>query len=203
MPKRNNFFKNFVKEMKHIQETVWNDSSLEYLKLDSNKEKGNPLGSMLNLLLCREENNILELTINYLQDREIEINTLCFDGMLIKGDYYNDTNLIEKLNILTNEYGIKWSYKQHDQSLTIPRDFIYTESPPEDLTEKEYADLFCNEYKNVFIRGDTSYYNINEYGIYTPIKYGKEFIRTKLLTDYNHFKFLQKDKNPSFIKAES
>jgi len=193
-PKVNTFFKNFDKEMKDIQNFLWNLEKYNFIKNDVDITKGNTRGSFINLILCKYENEILELTMNYLQDIGYEINTLCFDGLLIKGNHYENTELIEKLDNLTKDWNIKWSYKAHDTSLTIPDNFIYGEKE-DDLTEKEYADIFCEQYKNVMVRGNNNTYVINEFGIYTIIKNPKEFLRCKLLNEYNHYKFLQKDKN--------
>ena len=194
-PKINTFFKHFDKEMKDIQNFLWNLDQYSFIKNDVDTTKGNTRGSFINLILCKYENELLELTINYLQDIGYEINTLCFDGLLIKGNHYENTELIDKLNSLTKNWDIKWSYKPHDTSITIPPNFIYNENSQEDLTEKEYADIFCEQYKNLIVRGDKNSYLVNEFGIYTKITNVKEHVRSILLKDYFHYKFLQKDKN--------
>ena len=197
-PKINQFFKNFDKEMKDVQNFLWNLEKYNFIKNDVDTTKGNTRGSFLNLILCKYENEIIELTVNYLTDIGYEINTLCFDGLLIKGNHYDNVDLIEKLDNLTKNWNIKWSYKPHDTSIYIPNDFIFG-AKEEDLTEKEYADIFCEQYKNAIVRGCNNLYNINEYGIYTIVKNPKEFLRCKLLNEYTHYKFLQKDKNISAV----
>lgn len=193
-PKRNTFFKAFDREMKAIQETLWTRDEFAYIKSDADHEKGNPLGSFLNLILCRYENDILELVINWLQDQSYEPSTLCFDGLLVKGNHYDNGGLIESLNSLTSDWDIQWAFKAHDTTLTIPDDFIYGDTQ-EDLTEKEYADIFCDQYKGQVVRGLSKSYVLNQHGIYIHTKNPKEFIRAKLLNEYQHYKFLQKDKN--------
>lgn len=197
-PKINQFFKNFDKEMKDIQNFLWSLEKYNFIKSDVDTSKGNTRGSFLNLILCKCENEILELTVNYLIDMGYEINTLCFDGLLIKGSHYDNTDIIEKLDNLTKNWDIRWSYKPHDKTISIPNDFIFG-AKEEDLTEKEYADIFCETYKLQIIRGLNNLYYINEYGIYIIVKNPKEFFRYKLLNEYNHYKFLQKDKNISSV----
>ena len=58
---KNEFLKGFDKEMKGIQEYFYKKYKSKY----NSSNKDNPKGSILNILLCIEENNVLRKVINY------------------------------------------------------------------------------------------------------------------------------------------
>ena len=57
----------------------------------------NENGSLINHLLCHFENKILQLMIQHIQKKIIEICALMFDGLMVYGDYYKDENLLKEL----------------------------------------------------------------------------------------------------------
>jgi hypothetical protein len=57
--------------------------------------------------------------IQHIQQKEIEICALMFDGFMVYGDYYKDENLLKELEEVIQEYGVKLSYKEHNQDLIV------------------------------------------------------------------------------------
>jgi len=107
-------FKEFDKEMKVIQKLL-----LEKYPDFKTTKTYNENGSLINHVLCHFENKILQLMIQHIQQKNIEICALMFDGFMVYGDYYKDENLLKELEEVIQEYGVKLSYKEHNQDLIV------------------------------------------------------------------------------------
>lgn len=121
--------KAYDKEMKAIQKELV--KLPEYQKLQETipeyKLTLNYNGSVVNRILCYYENIVLNLCIHVLNKRGIEIAILMFDGLMVYGDYYQDTELLREIENYVEEQlpelNMKWAYKPHDDTLQIPEDF--------------------------------------------------------------------------------
>jgi len=98
-------------DIKRIQDTLWNDKENEIVNLvdRSTITSTNKRGSLINRVLGIIENNILQGVITDLEDK---VSVPYYDGAFIDNSI-NTTELINKLNDTTSEYGIKWSHKEH------------------------------------------------------------------------------------------
>lgn len=142
---KNEFLKGFDKEIKKIQDYFHNKYSETYHQTN---EK-NPKGSLLNKLLCIEENRILQKIINYCKNNQIKICNPMFDGLLI-----NKTGMVDEFNKITINDGVKWSIKPHDNTIFIDEDelanpMLYINVKQE--FEKEHfiienPFMYCREY---------------------------------------------------------
>lgn len=121
----NMFFKNFDKECKIIQKQIIDLPKYKHI-VDSVPETKlyNEQGSAFNRIMCVYENKILQSLISFLRNDNINIRALCFDGLLMEGDYYDNRNLLDGItNHINNEFeglNMKWSYKEHCSSIVIP-----------------------------------------------------------------------------------
>jgi hypothetical protein len=122
-------FREFDKEMKTIQKSL-----LPHYPNIKTTKTYNENGSMVNHILCHYENEILQILIDTISKKSIEICALMFDGLMVYGDYYNDQNLLEELESAIKEYGICLSYKEHNTDLVIDG-----EPDPITLSEHEMA----------------------------------------------------------------
>ena len=102
---RNNHYEFMEHFYKHCCKTT--DMRKFYDKAKNKIE--NKYGSCLNNYFCDEENNILQKIISYIEDNDIEISTLCFDGLQV---YKKDVNDIDALLKGLNEY-IQDEYPSH------------------------------------------------------------------------------------------
>ena len=117
-------FKKFDKECKEIQKKI---TGLECYKhiVDSvpSSRTYNWLGSAINRILCVYENKILQEVVNFLNKKEIEIAALCFDGLLMYGNYYDNMDLLIELEeyIETKFPGLKmeFDYKEHADDISM------------------------------------------------------------------------------------
>ena len=103
-----------IEEYKNIVDTVPED-------------KENKVGSAFNRIIIYYENQILHHLVKFLTEKNIEICTLMFDGLLIYGNYYNNSNLLEEISSYIERQivglNMKWTYKEHNDTLKIPDDF--------------------------------------------------------------------------------
>ena len=122
-------FREFDKEMKTIQKSL-----LPHYPHIKTTKTYNENGSIINHILCHYENKILNELIETISKKNIEICALMFDGLMIYGDYYNDRDLLAELEASIQEYGIRLSYKEHNQDLIVEG-----EPDPIQLSENEIA----------------------------------------------------------------
>lgn len=117
---KNNNFLNFDKEMKEIQNKIWDlykDELYKYVKNETNQK-----GKLINLVLCKYENDCLQEAIKIMEDKKIEIQTPMFDGCTIYKSKYNVDDIISILNknfknIDNQRVNIEWTLKPHNLEL--------------------------------------------------------------------------------------
>jgi hypothetical protein len=119
--------KDFSKEIIAIQKKIMTIPEFAGIAETVEGKKWNKSGSYLNKCLCIYENNILQCVKDYLITRGYIIRCLAFDGLMIDGNHYNDTDLLTSIQDIVNSkfenLDIKFSYKSHDNSVIIPADF--------------------------------------------------------------------------------
>ena len=123
---KNPFFNAFDKEMKDIQKTLYGLPQYAlYMSTPETKEY-NWLGSSLNRILCKYENDILQVAIKTLTALGIEIAVLMFDGCMV---YHPAVEaVLEKIthdvDLAFPNLNMKWKYKEHTTDLNIPDDWV-------------------------------------------------------------------------------
>ena len=116
---KDSFFIKYDNELKNIQNSLCSineykeivDSVPEYKKLY------NWNGCAINRILCYYEKKILQTAIETIKSLNIEIAALMFDGLMIYGNYYEDNNLLKKIEKTVEQkfkgLNMKWEYKKH------------------------------------------------------------------------------------------
>ena len=116
---KNKYFLSYDKEIKTIQQSL----KLHYkedLKIIEKQGTANIEGRLTNILLCKIENEILQKNIEYVSKiYNLIVNVPMFDGFMVDIKSIEDRRLdintiINKLDYLSLEYGIKWSLKNHN-----------------------------------------------------------------------------------------
>ena len=110
---KNEFYKKFDAEMKIIQTKFIKIYENEFKQIEK-KNKDNLNGKLLNSILCKYENIILQKAMSKMGSFKIRVPML--DGFMVD---IRDVNfpiemIINTLNKETEEYNIKWSNKNHD-----------------------------------------------------------------------------------------
>lgn len=116
---KSKLFIEFDKETSEITQQIYNiiKNDDEYKKYDISPE-WNYQGKLVNLLLCEKENEYLQMAINYLNEKNIKISTLMFDGLMVyKNDNYDINNVIDDLNNIFKNINIEWDIKKHNIEL--------------------------------------------------------------------------------------
>lgn len=137
---KNAFFKDFDREMKGIQRELLDIPEYQYIKNNVPEHKlYNFYGSAINRLLCVYENKILQSVISVINKKNIEVASLMFDGLMIYGNKYDDcallTEIEEKVNTDFEGLNMKFTYKQHNTSIDLPKDFVIPDNKK--VEEKE------------------------------------------------------------------
>ena len=133
---KDDFFKAFDKEMKVIQQILYALPCYDYIVQTIPKDKTyNCLGSNINRILCRYENEVLQKMIKYVNSKNIEICSYMFDGLMVYGNHYHNKTLLTELQEEISEYNLVLKYKEHSQILHLD-DF-----PSEDEDETMMTDI--------------------------------------------------------------
>lgn len=187
---KNELFHNFDLELKQIQNTLFDNPTYQHLKTDTNIK--NPKGSFLCNIICYFENQILQKIISYINYKNIQIFGLCFDGLLIYGNYYNN---IEFLNDICKEINkdefenlnIKLTYKEH---LNIIGNYLENTN---DTDEEEFKLEY--DYNDIVIEFEKTHAKIINkscYIKYDPINNTNILMsHNEIIQSYNHMIFQQ------------
>jgi hypothetical protein len=162
---KHKLFTDFDKECKSIQKKLTRLSVYSDI-VDSVPESKlyNWYGSAINRILCFYENKILQVIIDTLAEREIDIASLMFDGLMVYGDYYSNNEFLTELqNIINHKFddlNMQLSYKKHSTSIKLPDNYeasVHTEKV-EDVNEfsqsaTEFEKAHCKIInKSVFVK---------------------------------------------------
>lgn len=155
-----NTLKQYDAEMKRLQKEIIGLEEYKSINSTLLHDKQNYNGSAINRILCYYENLILQNALDIINRKRIEVAVLIFDGLVIYGNHYEDTSLLNEITTYVNEQmeglNMRWSYKPFDTSLTIPETFdentyegkkIYRPVKSED----EAANLIYDEVKHILI----------------------------------------------------
>lgn len=122
-------FKDYDKEMKRIQKELIGKSEYQaiYDTVPIEKRDCNYNGCAINRILCYYENIILQHAIHIINKNELEVAVPMFDGAEVYGNHYENNELLAEITTYIDEQmpnlNMKWAYKEHDMSLSIPDDF--------------------------------------------------------------------------------
>lgn len=181
------FFKDFDKECKHIQTQITSLDEFSYIIKNVPETRiYNWLGSAFNRILCVYENKILHSLISVLNSNQIETAALCFDGLLMYGNYYDDDKLLTEVTHKINQdwvgLNMKWSFKKHDSSIIIPDDW----EPPSKTDESELV-----SFKTLSDEFEKTHCKITNLGMFVKTETDKDIIMTKshLTIAYEHMTF--------------
>ena len=118
------FFIEFDKEIKQIHIKLSQIFTTQFSFFVNERE--NSYGKFINNMMCKYENEILDIAINTLVNEcNLQVCVPMFDGCMIKNnDNININDVIEKLNISSSIYNIKWSNKKHNTDLKTHLDNI-------------------------------------------------------------------------------
>jgi len=142
-------FRKYDSEMKRIQKKLVNISKYcEIVDSIPYTKTYNYNGSVINRILCYYENMILQHVIHIINTRGIEIAILMFDGIMIYGNYYNDSKLLNDITTYVENQmpglNMQWTYKEHNMELVVPNDFIEKHEYTERLVD-DIPSFVCND----------------------------------------------------------
>lgn len=108
-------------EFKKIQKLIWDtfenklDLPTTILQKKNNLVK-NKEGKYLNVILTFFENNLLQKVMNHNQLNPL-IQTPMFDGFTVSKNIISEQEILNICNETTKEDGIKWTIKEHDETI--------------------------------------------------------------------------------------
>jgi hypothetical protein len=115
-PIKNTDFLEFDRETTNIINSLYDIYKKEFFEYVKDKEY-NQKGKLVNLLLCKIENEYLNKALDYLKSKNIEVCTLMFDGCMIYKGEYDIKTIIKDLDKLFKKDNITWSFKEHNTEL--------------------------------------------------------------------------------------
>ena len=184
---KNTFIKDLIKEIKKIRgELLLNDEYNDLLKEAIKHKPNNISGSFINRLLCYYENEVLQIMINHINHRGLEIACLSFDGLLIYGDA--DEKLLTELETEINDYfdgmNMKLKIKEHSDVIT-----------DELLESIPLIDDDLPSYENLKREFEEKHAKIINKGMYIQSYNDRVLMkkRMEMFESYEHLKFLEVD----------
>jgi putative DNA primase/helicase len=163
---KNTIFKAYDKEMKATQKLLTKLTCYESIVADVPSNKlYNWYGSAMNRILCYYENKILQVIIDELNKRNIEICAPMFDGVMTYGVI--DSTLLQELensiNKTFSQLDMKLSLKEHAKDIVMPDDFTLEDKPKIEIQELDTFDKVATEFekthckitnKSIFVKTD-------------------------------------------------
>eukprot|EP01041_Mallomonas_annulata_P012407 gene12407-26104_t len=91
--------KQYDKEMKDIQKQPVDLDDYKQIQecIPKYKQSKNYNGSVINRILCKYENKILQQAMHVINSRNIEVAIPMFDGVVVYGNHYNDSGLLDEI----------------------------------------------------------------------------------------------------------
>jgi hypothetical protein len=138
-------YKSYDKEMKTIQTKLLDVGDYQNIQdsMPEYKKTHNYNGSLVNRILCYYENIILQHVIDYINERGIQIMILMFDGLMLYGNHYDDSDLLHSIECYVESMmpglNMTFCYKQHDTTLNIPESF------DDAACDKEYREVVSDD----------------------------------------------------------
>lgn len=133
----------FDNEMKFIQTKLFELEKFNYIK--NGLPIVNAKGSFINKIMCVYENQILQSVVEILKEKDFEIFSLMFDGVMIYGDEYDNLELLNDIeNLINNEFcglNMKLAFKPHNDVMEIPSDYEENIVIESELHGIDYDDL--------------------------------------------------------------
>ena len=164
---KNTFFLAFDAEIKTIQKRLC-ELNPDLVKEITKKGKDNVGGRLTNQLMCKLENEILQLAMKEAKKAGIVVNVPMFDGFMCNSTSMGNitiATLIHTLNTFTNDYGIKWSHKEHNTEIAEVLDAMVIENNVHTYLGKNEVDVaqYCVNHildKKIYIcNGEVLIYN--------------------------------------------
>ena len=185
---KNKFFIEFDKQSTEIINSMYELYKKEYEHFVTDKSY-NKKGSILNLLLCKVENEYLQKAIKCLTSHKIEVCALMFDGcMIYKGDYEIES-IIKELNKIFKDKKITWTVKDHSTVLKKPFDELdikfVDEKYANDMVELTHY-ILDNKLKNRIYKCNSDVFYISDKKIISDSKEIKTEL-VNMITDQDYF----------------
>ena len=194
----NTFLKQFGKEIKKIQNILYNTDEYEWIVDEvkkNNKKQYNLKGSFISHVCCYTENIMLMSLYNFLIKKDYKVHSLMFDGLMIYGDHYDNLNLLKECNEhIKTLYGDLHAvtYKAHSTCYKIPEGYKTDTDKYLELKETFEVDNFkmADQYGNVKKSGVSLYHKSNfmilHEGFY-DIKFLKRWFLDPTAKSYDNF----------------
>ena len=183
------FFEAFDKEIKHLQKKIIALPQFKEIVEMPSMKKYNLTGSKINRIMCYYEDQILKSAITHLQTKcGFEVMAPFFDGCLIYGDHYSNTQILADLTDVIEKLfpglNMKWTFKDHDLSIQMPPEFKASTKKKDELKSYEIVKSQFEEThtkiinRSIFLKQEFSANN----NVHT-------FSIDKLKTSYGHLKY--------------
>jgi hypothetical protein len=117
----------------------------KYPHIEPRKDSKCPWGSVVSQLIQDVENDVIQCLDEYLTSQEYSVDTLIFDGVLVRNDKPLTQGLLDKASEYVDDetgYKVKFLVKPFDQSITLPEN-ILTVDEEYAVIKKEFEKTVC------------------------------------------------------------
>ena len=204
---KNNFFKNFDKEMGQIHQQILKlPQYQDIIKSVPSDKKYNRNGSAINRILCSYENQILGAAISFNNQQNIEIAVLMFDGLMPYKKFNEESGeeipfssdyLLALTQYVEGNFpslNMQWAFKDQTSDIQIP----------EGWTAPEQG---IDQFKEMVTDFEKRHALITEQACYI-LDNGKEVIylsKSQMIVSYEHIKYkaiVSTDEGEKIVKKQ-
>lgn len=146
----NEVLKRYDREMKETQKMITRLTCYERIVADVPENRlYNWYGSAINRVLCFYENKVLQVILDELNRRRVEIMAPMFDGCLVYGEVREDTlrELEEAIEAQFPGMGMRLSLKEPCADIQMPADFVVPDSKAEVKEKLRTFDKMAAEFE--------------------------------------------------------
>lgn len=189
--------RDFSNEIIKIQKSLFSIQEFSDIIETLEAKQWNKGGSFLNKCICIYENKILECVRDFIYRKGFIVRCLAFDGLMIEGNHYENTNLLTELESVVNAkfcgLNMVFTFKPHDNSIVIPDNFHDGNS---------LVDGLKLSFVNVAKEFEKTHCKITNTGTYVERKQNRIIVRSpiQLKNSFGHMIYEERDKSGEIIQ---
>ena len=165
-----NIVKKLYKQVDEVRNKIVQlDKYEEFKNIVAKIEDGaiNTNSKILSRILQFHELEIIKCVMNYLNSNGFTVSSYCYDGLLIEKDERLNNSILTEIKKYTFDncgFDVDFVFKEMDEALTLPNDYINTPEKYKDVEDDvDACNKFINDYKHILNGMEDAYGGTTKY----------------------------------------